>query len=358
MGSNLVAVGLFAPLLLLTIVPAQLAVPVEAGINPIPQMTMSFEKSGIMVSPSYFAPGSASVGGTLSIDKIPGERFLVTLYGKIDTGWAVSITPQQVAFQNNIKVQGFTVTVTAPAATPTSLAGDLRIEARGDSLSLNPSVVGHVAVAVAPFFKLFIESPNPYKEVTPGSRFHFVVDLRNAGNSMDSYDIFVENQQELAAAGWTVSFTTPVVTKVRSTDIKSVRLSVMAPQKSTLYKAEGTVINVRAISQNARDANMEVDMVYPFVVYERGTYIDLLATSVATVVLLAIVLPMAYIARRVRRWNRTRPRPSEDDSEDGYDEDEYDDDYEDGDGDDYDDDYDDEEPGDRDPGAGDPGAGK
>jgi len=329
MGRNLVAVGLFVPLLLLTIVPAQLAVPAEAGVSPLPQMAMSFERSGITVAPTYSNPGSKTVRGTLSIDKIPGERLAVTLYGTIDTGWAIGISPMQLLFVNNLKVAGFAVTVTAPMGTPASLTGDLRIEARAQGLSLEPMVVGHVVVTVDPFFMLYIESPNPYKEVTPGSRLSFQVDLRNAGNSMDSYDIFIENQEELAGMGWTVSFSTPVVTKVRSGDIKSARLSVMAPQKSTLYKAEGTVIDVRAISHNARDTGGTMDRVYPFVVYERGTFIDPFATGWAAFVLVVLVVPSVYILRRVHRWNKTRPRPAKDEHDD-LDDDDYDDeDYED-----------------------------
>jgi|GEM_PF-1900457 len=347
MGRFLVAVGLSGPLLLLALLPAQLALPVEAGVNPMPQMTMSFSSSGLIARPSFFEPGIAQVSGTLSIDKIPGERFVVTLSGSIDTGWGVGITPSMHAFQNNIRTVTFTVTVTVPPATPVELIGNMRIEARGDSLNLQPRIVGHVVVSVAPFYKLYIDSPNPYKEVTPGSRLSFLVELRNMGNSPDSYDIYIENQEELTGMGWTVSFSTPVVTKVRAADSKTVRLYVMAPQKSTLYKAEGSIINVRAISQNARDENLQVDMVYPFVVYERGTFIEPFGTSWGMFLLLIIVVPSAYVFRRARRWLRSRPRPAPEDSDYQDESDDYDDDYEDGDydeeeaDDDYDDGYDD-----------------
>lgn len=329
MGCKLLVAGLVWPLLLLTIVPAQLALPAEASANPFPQMAMSFERSGITVTPSFFENGVQQVGGTLSIDKIPGERFVVNLFGSIDTGWGVGITPSLLAFQNNVKVVGFTVTVTAPPGTPVSLVGDLRIEARGKGLSLDPIVVGHVVVTVAPFYKLYIDSPNPYLEVTPGSKLSFLVELRNMGNSMDSYDIYVENQEELAGMGWTVSFSSPTVSKVRASDSKTVRLYVMAPQRSVLYKAEGSIINVRAISQNARDSGNQVDMVYPFVVYERGTFIDLFATSVGTVVLLAFVVPTVFAVRYIRRWQKAHPRPARDEFDDLDDDDYDDDDYED-----------------------------
>ena len=340
MGRKLLVAGLVWPLLLLTIVPAQLALPAEASVNPVPQMAMSFSSAGITVAPSFFEPGVQQVQGTLSIDKIPGERFVVTLSGSIDTGWGVGIAPSLLAFQGNTKVVPFTVTVNTPPSTSVDLVGDLRIEARGKGLSLDPIVVGHVVVTVAPFYKLYIDSPNPYLEVTPGSKLSFLVELRNMGNSMDSYDIYVENTQELAGMGWTVSFSSPTVSKVRAYDSRTVRLYVMAPQRSVLYKAEGSIINVRAISLNALDAGDQVDMVYPFVVYERGTFIDPFATSVGAVVLLAIVVPTAYIGRRVFRWNKTRPRPAKDEYDDLDDDDYDDDDYE-------DDDFEDDEHDDR-----------
>jgi hypothetical protein len=339
MGRILLVAGLFAPLLLLAIVPAQLALPVEASPNPLPQMAMSFEKSGITVRPTFSQFGVTSVGGTLSIDKLPGERFVVRLSGSIDTGWGVGISPTILAFQSGIKVAGFTVTVAAPMGTPANLVGDLRIEARGTGTTFDPLVVGHVVVTVAPFYMIRIDSPNPYKEISPGSRLSFLVELQNWGNSMDSYDIYIENQEELAGMGWTVSFSTPVVTKVRPGDSKTVRLAVMAPQKSTLYKAEGSVINVKAVSQNARDENTQVDMLYPFVVYERGTFIDPFATGWATVLIVAFGAPTVYILRRVWRWNKARPRPAKDEYDD-LDDDEYDD--------EDDDDYEDDEDGDDD----------
>jgi hypothetical protein len=338
MVRNLLVAGLFVPLLLLAVMPAQLAVQAASSPNPIPQMAMTFEKSGIVVRPTFSQYGVASVGGTLTIDKLPGERFVVRLTGSIDTGWGVGISPTILAFQSGTKVVGFTVTVAAPYGTPASLVGDLRIEARGTGTTFDPLVVGHVVVSVAPFYMIRIDSPNPYKEVTPGSRLGFLVELQNWGNSMDSFDIYIENQEELAGMGWTVSFSTPVVTKIKSGGSKTVLLSVMAPQKSTLYKAEGSLINVKAVSQNARDEGNQVDMLYPFVVYERGTFIDPFATGWAALILVVIVVPSAYIFRRTRRWYKARPKPAGDEYDDLDDEYEDDDEYDDEDDEEYEDD--------------------
>jgi hypothetical protein len=333
MGRILPAAGLLAPLLLLAIVPAQLAVPAEASPNPFPQMALSFSQSGIKLNPTFSQFGVASVQGTVSIDKLPGERFPVYITGTIDTGWGVGIAPSVILLMNNVKIAGFTVTVSCPPGTPANMVGDLRIEARGTGTTFDPIVVGHVVVTVKPFYMIRIDSPNPYKEVTPGSRLSFAVELQNYGNSMDSYDILIENQEELAGMGWTVSFSTPVVTKVRSGDSKTVRLSVLAPQKSTIYKAEGSLINVKAVSQNARDEGTLVDMLYPFVVYERGTFIDPFFTGWASLLIITFGSISVYILRRVWRWNKNRPRPVRDDLDD-YDEDEWDEEYED---DEYDD---------------------
>jgi hypothetical protein len=340
MSRKLLAAGLFAPLLLLAIVPAQLALPAEASLNPVPQLTMSFSSTAMTLKPGFATMGFASVGGTISIDKLPGERFAVDLTPTIDTGWGVSISPPTVLLMTGYKVQGFTITVSCYPGTPVNLVGDLRVEARGHGSAFEPRVVGHIAVTVAPFYMVRIDSPNPYKEVIPGSKLSFPVEILNYGNSMDSFDVYIENQQELAGMGWTVSFSTPVVSKVRAGDSKTIRLSVMAPQKSTLYKAEGSIIDVKAVSQNARDEKMLVDMLFPFVVYERGTFIDPFATGWAVFLLVLVVVPMVLIGRRVHRWNKTRPRPAEDeydddeyeDGDDGYeDDDDYEDDYEDGD---------------------------
>src|SRR4030042_767334 len=129
MSRKLLAAGLFAPLLLLAIVPVQLALPAEASTNPIPQLAMSFEKSSITLHPDFSKYGVASVGGTISVDKLPGERFAVDITGSIDTGWGVGIAPGQILLMSGVKIASFTVTVSCLPATPANLVGDLRIEA-------------------------------------------------------------------------------------------------------------------------------------------------------------------------------------------------------------------------------------
>jgi len=313
MARSLVAIGLFLPLLLLTVVPVQLAFPAGASPNPVPVMAMSLSPSGVTVRPSDYAPGSEQVGGTLSVDKLPGERLAVTITASVDTGWAAQCAPTQLVFTAQNKVLGFTAYVTAPAGTPANLVGLLRVEAHASGLSMTVGAVAQAIVTVAPFYKLYLDSPNPYKEVPPGSRLGFVLDVLNMGNSVDTFELSIMNLDTLASKGWTVSFSTASVHKVGALDRKSVRLFVLAPQTTTIYKAEGTVIMVQATSEGSREAHNVKDMIMPFVIYERGGYIDLYGTGVGAIVLMAFLIPIVLGVRwfRRRRQNRIIEPPAE-----------------------------------------------
>jgi len=291
--------AVLVPAMLLILLSVHVPCQVQGGANPIPMMSMALYPSGVVASPNDFAPGAVAVGGTLMIDKMPAERITVIVSAYVDTGWQVQCSPSILVFASN-KVTGFTVTVIVPAGTPSAQVGVLRVEAKGQGLGFVTHAVGQAIVQVAPYYKLYLDSPLAYKEISPGSKTEFVLQILNMGNSIDTFDLLVLNYQDLATKGWTVSFSSSSVWKVGTMESKFVKVFVQAPMgfnKWSAYKAEGTVIMMQAVSQNSRDTGYIKEQTFPLIVYERGTYIPGFDGSMMAMTLL-VVVGIALIKRK------------------------------------------------------------
>jgi len=280
--------------------------------NPIPAMTLTMEYSAIMARPTNVNPGAVTIHGALALDKVPGERLYATIMPVIDRGWPVSCSPRTVIFTTN-KISVFDVFVVVPIGTPSSQVGTLTIEARGESTSFTIRTIAQVAVTVAPYYYFYVSSPMPYKETPPARSVVFDVQIDNWGNAVDSYDLIIDNIEELAIKGWTVTFSTTTAADVGANKSRIMRMSVYPAFSSTLYKAEGTAIDVSAISEGARDAGEEKTASLQFIVYERGTYIDPLAAalgglSIFLFLLAAIPISMGLQKLLGPRWWKRRRR--------------------------------------------------
>ncbi|MGQ9582657.1 MAG: choice-of-anchor T family protein [Thermoplasmatota archaeon] len=280
-----------------------LAAPAAASPNPIPVMSLALSPSGVTTSPDPVSPGFAQVTGTISIDKLPGERLSVSVTGTVDTGWQVQCSPSILLFTTN-KITDFTATVVVPPGTPASMVGVLRVEAQAQGVGFFLRAVGQALVGVNPYFRVFLDSPMPFKEITPGARTSFILDVQNWGNSIDTFDIYVTNAGELADRGWLISFSTSSASRIGPMGSKQIRMVVQSPMVSTFWKAEATLIMVQATSQNALDAGTPAEQVFMFVVYERGFYFNELGYSL----LALLVVTVALLTYGAVRWRRRRRR--------------------------------------------------
>jgi len=84
-------------------------------------------------------------------------------------------------------------------------------------------------------------------------------------------------------------------------------MTVQPAFTSTLYKTESTVILVEGTSQNSHYGGVEVKTaMLPFIVYERGTYIDAAAAGsvgLSIMLVLLVAVPVAIGVRKaIRRF--------------------------------------------------------
>ncbi|MEM4729967.1 MAG: choice-of-anchor T family protein [Thermoplasmata archaeon] len=295
------------------------AAPARASPNPIPVMSLQLTPSGAVAAPDPVAPGFAQLSGTISIDKIPGERLAVYITGTVDTGWQVQCSPSVLLLTTN-KMSDFTATVVVPPATPASSVGVLRVEAQAQGLGFFLRAVAEALVTVRPYYRVFLDSPMPYKEITPGAKTSFVLEVQNWGNSMDTFDIEISNAAELAYRGWLISFSVSSASRIAPMGTKRIAMYVQSPMVFTPWKAEATLILIRASSQNSGDTGELVEQSFIFVVYERGTYINEPGWAlIASVILLAVL--GSYLAVRRRRKRRVAPAEGSGDAGSSADED-------------------------------------
>lgn len=273
--------------------------------NPIPAMAMALDPSGVTTYPTDVQIGVAKVSGSVIMDKVPGERLIVALAGSIDTGWFVQCTPSQLVFTTN-KITTFSVNIVVPMGTLSSQVGVLTIQATGSGVGFTLHTMSQVLITVAPFYLVYLDSPLAFKEVTPAHSTQFTVELKNWGNAQDSYDLYVQNLDELANKGWTVTFSSSSVARVGAMQSKFVTMFVQPAFTSTAYKYESTPIMVTAVSQNSRDTGGEVKQaVFQFVVCERGTYIDA-STWFSLTLLIIVLVPITLGTRHLLRRRKAR----------------------------------------------------
>ena len=274
--------------------------------NPIPAMGLTLDPPGVVASPTNVVVGVATVYGSLAMDKVPGERLIANLKATTDRGWPVQCSPPSLVFTTS-KAQNFMATVAVPVGTPADQVGLLTIEAVARGVTFTLHAAAQALVTVAPYYVFFINSPMPYMEITPAKPVVFDIEIDNWGNSEDSYDLVIQNQEELAQKGWTVTLSTSTAMRVASMHPKFLKMTVQPAFTSTLYKTESTVILVEGTSQNSHYGGVEVKTaMLPFIVYERGTYIDAAAAGsvgLSIMLVLLVAVPVAIGVRKaIRRF--------------------------------------------------------
>lgn len=264
--------GIFVSLIVMSGLVMFIPMNATAGPNPIPALTVSLEPSSQTAVVSESAQGSVQFTGTIRIDKLPVERIVVTLTASVDTGWAAQCTPSSMVFTST-QPQSFSATVVVPPACDSTIIGTLKVDAIATGGGFRVPATAQAIVTVKPYFRLMLESDNPYREIWPGSQTMFTFKLWNMGNAIDSYDIEITNLKDLADRGWTVTLSSTSVSKIPQNQYKNVKISAQSPRFWTLYKSEPTVIMIKAKSQNAEAENLVVQQSFALYVYEKGWYI-------------------------------------------------------------------------------------
>jgi len=95
----------------------------------VPVVTIAMSPSSVEVTSPPNQTVMAFFNGTVTVDKLPGVRIVVTLSSSVDVGWACALNPSTLVFTNE-NPQSFICNVTVPGGTQ-SLSAKLTVECRG-----------------------------------------------------------------------------------------------------------------------------------------------------------------------------------------------------------------------------------
>jgi len=244
----------------------------QAAVNPVPVLALKLDSANQNARVTESAPGIVTFTGSMSIDKLPVERCVVTMTSSTDIGWVSQVSPTTAVFTSTTP-QSFTCTVVVPQGTANAQYGKLVINGRAVAGGLQSTAVTEGIIAVDPYFRLTLDSDVPYREITPGSQAFFTVKLTNAGNAVDSFELEISNLRDLTGKKWTVVLSANTIPKVQPGEYKPFRITAQSPRDWTVWKSEPSVFIIKATSQNAKDFQQVISLSFPVYAYEKGFYI-------------------------------------------------------------------------------------
>jgi hypothetical protein len=245
----------------------------EAAPNPIPVLTLGLFPTNLQAKVTQSQLGSVTFGGNATVDKIQGiERVTVTIQAVVNTGWPVVVSPQTMVFVNP-RTQQFQVNVIVPPATSSLLTGNVIVSGQAKAPGLAPVVAAASGVVtVSQYFKLRIEAEQPLRQVKPGELTYNVVNVYNDGNGQDTFELEIENNEDLVKKQFTVLLGSTDIT-VQQEEYQPVRVTVQTPQQWTVYTKEMVSLVVKVTSSEARAKNLLYSKTYPLFIYLKGYYI-------------------------------------------------------------------------------------
>jgi hypothetical protein len=269
----LVAIFLVSGIFGYMLTPIPVVEEAEAAPNPIPVLSLALHPTNLQAKVTQSQLGAVAFGGNATVDKIQGiERVTVQLTAIVNTGWAVVVSPQTMVFVNP-DTQRFMVSVIVPPATSSLLTGNVIVTGSAKAPGLAPVLSAATGVVtVAQYFKLRIEAESPLRQVKPGELTYNVVNVYNDGNGMDTFELEIENNEDLVKKQFTVLLGSTDITVLQD-EYQPVRLTVQTPQTWTLYKKEMNTFIVKVTSSEARAKNLLYTKTYPLFIYMKGYYI-------------------------------------------------------------------------------------
>jgi hypothetical protein len=212
------------------------------------------------------ASGCVQFTGSVQVQFLPVERIVVALTSSVDIGWASRCSPGLIVITDGAS-HSFSVTVVVPQATPSNIIGTLKVDAKGQGGGFECQGSTQVIVTVKPYYRPKLAMSTPYKEIAAGGKAFFSLKVCNDGNSVDSYEMGIQNPRELVSKGWTITIGGQPA-KINPGEYKTWRITAQPP-RGFLWKDEATTIIVKATSLNAREESSEVFDTIQIVVYQR-----------------------------------------------------------------------------------------
>jgi len=295
------AIVMLAALILAGIM-ACIGPPAQAAPEPAPQVHIRLDEPTTREALVSVSSNCVEFWGAVHLDKRPADWVEVILDIVSDTGWSCKINPSTFTISDTA-LHPFNFNVTVPEAALAAVEGHINLTAIAKGKGFTTSDRAMANVTVAPYFRLQMESEEPFHEVAPGEGTVFKLKIHNFGNIVDSFRLEIENIGELNAAGWSVQLDKSLVSSVPVKGAADFTVSASSPQDwiRDLWINKPTVIDIKATSTGATEHQVVETKTFPVYAYERGLNMPLFGMITASIILAAVAIAAAVMVRRRRR---------------------------------------------------------
>ena len=273
-------------------------------ISELPALTISMETWIQQVTVTPTDSGIAQFNGTVYADLGDWTEATVSLTSRVDVGWPASISPSELVLTSR-DAQHFNVSVRVPEAWPSSTSGTLKVEGTMQTGGYTSRTTTQAIVTVKPYYKVRIESTEREKNITLGGEAVIAIKVWNQGSAQDSYNVAVENLDELRQAGWNVALENDMVPAVPRNDYRTLMVRIGAPRDWSIYEDNLALIKLNVSSINAADRGTDVSTNYTLTVRERGFNMPCVEAALAVTAVIIIAAAAVVFRKRGHKKEKT-----------------------------------------------------
>jgi hypothetical protein len=198
------------------------------------------------------APGETGIvifQGIISMLLDPGSKIIVR-FSATDTWFSSVVSPASHLFEESGE-KPFGVSVRAKPRTSTKVVGQVVVKATWETLSgemsgaVEPEEGASANISISQFHKLDLECPVSYKIGALNDDVPFELEIKNRGNCLDTFIVWVHNQVKLEARGIDVKLSTNKVI-IPEGENRSIRIVVNTPSSVLRTRHYSAIIMVRS----------------------------------------------------------------------------------------------------------------
>ncbi len=270
--------GIMMGIMLIGLLITMVSVPDEAEAAPTltPIATIGLVQSQQTADVSPGSLGIVTFDGTVTCVVNSATTAIVQLEAT-DTWTSAVVTPSAIEFSNtNAGAKTFQVSVKAPLYTSRNVVGQVVVSGKVIMYpgrlygTVQPTDGVKARIDIDSFYKFQINAPKKYQEVGPGQQMVYNVHVINQGNIRDTFEIDIENEEQLTKAGFVLTLSQRVI-DVEELEEKVIKLTVNTPIEWNVWKNKVTGVKVSVVSTlSLEESGNPLTQIEYFKIRERG----------------------------------------------------------------------------------------
>jgi hypothetical protein len=234
-----------------------------------PSLGIRLDQTTVEANVSGISSGSVILTGNLTATDLFGQTLDVKVRAE-DTGWITAASPSDIRFVQDSTVR-FSMSVIIPAGA-LAFSEPVTVKAATRSLGRDLNASASVTVAVRPFYSFELTTRQPIIELETGGACTFTFLLRNDGNTNDSFTLEIANSGDLESKDAFVTLSCQTLGNVGPGETRNFKVTFRGPQDWTIWKADSSLVLVKASSVGARSEYLIVARSCPVYAKETGMF--------------------------------------------------------------------------------------